>query len=297
MALTALPTAPTSSSNVIHPSLPQRPSYNFAANADSIGLGAAPTPQSIQNAPTAAQALGGSNRDVVANRRAIRMANMSAAEVLKAQLNSLSPVKPSAKTSPVPASKPEPVDESNIDDDMDSVPGLGAFSRQRDLSPSLPPPPVPQLPRSQTPAESDADADGELDPDTKISTDSEAVAGNVLDILAGAKRKFEEGPGSDEPAEDVVIIEEDDDDTSPLLTLKVNSDGTAEQEDHVKLVWHLHTLYIFTKNSFRLWEPGYKERYYRQKFGVELIDTAFRKKWVSLFSSRTSGTERCYLSA
>ena len=236
MALTAPPTAPTSSSNAIHPSLPQRPSYNFAANADSIGLGAAPTPQSIRNTPTAAQALAGSNRDVVANRRAIRMANMSAAEVLKAQLNGISPVKPSAKVSPVPVSQPEPMNEF-VDDDTDGVPGLGAFSRQRNPSPSLPPPPVPQLPRSQTPTESDADADGELDPDTKmLSADSQGVAGEVLDILAGAKRKFEEGPGSDEPAEDVAMIEDDDDDPTLSLTLKVNSDGTAEQEDHVKLV-------------------------------------------------------------
>jgi 5'-3' exoribonuclease 2 len=164
------------------------------------------------------------------------MANMSAAEVLKAQLNGLSPVKPSAKASPV-VSKPEPVDESNSDIDMDGIPGLGAYFRQRDPSPSLLPPPVPQMPRSQTPAESDADADGELDPDTKIlPNDSEAVAGEVPNILAGAKRKFGEGPGSDELVEDVVTIEEDDDDASPSLTLKVNSDGTAEQVDHVKLV-------------------------------------------------------------
>lgn len=239
MALTAPPTVLTSSNNIIHPSLPQRPSYNFAANADSIGLGVAPTPQSIRNAPTAAQALAGSNRDVVANRRAIRMANMSAAEVLKAQLNGLSPVKPSAKASSVPVSKPEPVNESNPDDDddMDGVPGLGAYPRQRDPSPSPLPLPVPQIPRSQTPAESDADADGEVDPDTKmLSNGAEVVASEVLDILAGAKRKFEEGPGSDEPAEDVTTIEDDDDDTSPSLTLKVNVDGTAEQEDHVKLV-------------------------------------------------------------
>ena len=33
----------------------------------------------------------------------------------------------------------------------------------------------------------------------------------------------------------------------------------------------------------RLWEPGYKERYYRQKFGVELSDTEFRKKYEYLF--------------
>lgn len=238
MALTAPPAAPMSSNNLIHPSLPQRPSYNFAANADSIGLGAAPTPQSIRNAPTAAQALAGSNRDVVANRRAIRMANMSAAEVLKAQLNGLSPVKPSAQASPVPVSRPEP-NESDVDDNMDCVPGLRPRSSQGDLSPSLLPPPVPQMSNTQTPTEGDADADADskLDSDQKMfSNDSEAVAGEVLDILAGAKRKFEEGPGSDEPSEDVVVIEEDDDDPSLSLTLKVNSDGTAEQEDHVKLV-------------------------------------------------------------
>src|SRR5262249_54067256 len=79
--LTSSPTVPP-----VHPSLPQRPLYNFAVTADSIGFGAPPTAQSVQNAPTAALALAGTNRDVVANRRAIRMANMSAAEMLKAEM-------------------------------------------------------------------------------------------------------------------------------------------------------------------------------------------------------------------
>jgi Xrn1 helical domain len=30
----------------------------------------------------------------------------------------------------------------------------------------------------------------------------------------------------------------------------------------------------------RLWEPGYRERYYRQKFGVEHTDQEFKKKYV-----------------
>ncbi|KAG1786321.1 5'-3 exoribonuclease [Suillus plorans] len=74
-------------------SLPQRADNAFAAKADSIGLGAPRNAQSLEVAPVSAQALAGSNRDVVANRAAIRMANMSAAEMLKAELSGLIPVK------------------------------------------------------------------------------------------------------------------------------------------------------------------------------------------------------------
>ncbi|KAF8165046.1 XRN 5'-3' exonuclease N-terminus-domain-containing protein [Crassisporium funariophilum] len=265
MALTTPATAPSATSsiasNAVHPSLPQRPTYDFAANADSIGLGAAPTPQSIANAPAAVQALAGSNRDIVANRRAIRMANMSAAEMLKAELSGLSPVKPPAvkKTSPSPATSMEGI-EPLPSDPTDDVPGLRAHANHKNIVSSLLPPPIPQSTRSQTPAESDADADGDPDPDAKMLSGEDATD-EVHDMLTGAKRKFEEGPGSDEPAEDVTAIEGEDDDAPPTLNLKVNSDGTVEQEDTVKL-----------------WEPGYKERYYRQKFGIELSDTKFRKE-------------------
>ncbi|KAG8783806.1 5'-3' exoribonuclease 2 [Serendipita sp. 397] len=45
------------------------------------------------------------------------------------------------------------------------------------------------------------------------------------------------------------------------LSLKVNPDGSVEQVD-----------------SVRLWEPGYKERYYRQKFKVDASDDSFRRQ-------------------
>ena len=34
--------------------------------------------------------------------------------------------------------------------------------------------------------------------------------------------------------------------------------------------------------GYRLWEPGYRERYYEQKFGVPYTDLEFRKKYVGL---------------
>ncbi|KAI0637898.1 XRN 5'-3' exonuclease N-terminus-domain-containing protein [Trametes polyzona] len=270
--LTAAPAAPSS--------LPARP--DFAAKADSIGLGGPKTAETAAHAPAAARALAGSNRDIVANRHAIRLANMSAAEMLKAEMASLVPVKPSKSSlasTPAPAAAAAPTAANGSATDQPSttlsssdepeIPGLGGISS----APSAGTVETSASSEPVLPIETDIDpnAIGEAEPPT---VEAEDLIMNDDTSPRGVKRTIDEVEAEDASADadadaDGVVVEDlgdddDDEDEAPgntSLKLKVNPDGTVEQEDIVKL-----------------WEPGYKERYYRQKFGVDYNDKAFRKE-------------------
>ncbi|KAF7331863.1 5'-3' exoribonuclease [Mycena kentingensis (nom. inval.)] len=252
LSLTALPTAPAP----VHHPLPPRP--NFAANADAMGFGAvvSSSQTASQNAPIAAQALAGSNHDVVANRRAIRMANMSAAEMLKAELSGAVPVKPNPSlpakpvtTIPEAPSLPHlPAFSMLPEPDDDGVPGLGLHHS---------PPNIPDAPAKEEIAVNEVDmltasADEPM-PDDSLTEE----ATNASPV--GVKRKLadmEDPAVDDEPPED-----EEEAPANMSVKLKVNADGTVDQEDTVKL-----------------WEPGYKDRYYDQKFPDHVNDPDLRKR-------------------
>lgn len=246
MNLTAEPIAPTASS--LPPTPVQHPLPPKPTNSDSIGMGGPKDAESAMHAPTAAQALAGSNRDVVANRRAIRMANMSAAEMLKAELAGLQPLKPKSSTKSTnslpTAAKPDAANgttaasapaalhaslpaKPETKPHEEDVPGLGAL-------PSLVPDADPAtIPTSETLAQND-DMDTDVAPDPSVQPE-DLMSVDADDGPRGVKRSLDEAEVDVEETEDPVEGDEDEDDTpASSLAMKVNADGTVEQEDTVK---------------------------------------------------------------
>lgn len=156
-----------------------------------------------QNATAATMALAGSNRDIVANRRAIRMANMSAAEVLKAELGGFqsgSSPTPSLTAADSPVVKDPMLPASSEIAGEDEIPGLGGDSFM------------------------------ETETETPVGTAEIEISAAAENFLAGVKRKLEDT----EDSEGTPILDEDEESGKGPLALKVNSDGTVEQEDTVK---------------------------------------------------------------
>jgi 5'-3' exoribonuclease 2 len=208
---------------------------DFAAKADSIGLGGVKDAEAVSNAGAAAWALGGSNHDVVANRAAIRMANLSAAETLKAEMASLMPVKSRAQPAkpisapPPPPPQAAPVEFSVVtaaDVDME-VPGFGTGDPEALLAN----------------AHADATSVNETETSTSAST------ANEIAPVAGVKRPFESL--EDTPANEDFVgeneVEAEAESTSRALDYKVNSDGTVEQVDTVRYVACLYSMYVIFK--------------------------------------------------
>ena len=201
-----------------------RKSNDFAAKADSIGMGGIKDADAVNNAGAAAWALGGSNRDVVANRAAIRMANLSAAETLKAELASLMPVKSRAHP-PKPIVAPPPPAPAPVGYNVGPATAVDVDIK------------VPRL-GAGDPEVADAHVDDTSVDGVEMSSIS---ASTEVPSVAGVKRSFE--AISDSPADEDSAGDGDDDvdadatSASKSLTYKVNADGTVEQEDTVRWVF------------------------------------------------------------
>jgi 5'-3' exoribonuclease 2 len=147
------------------------------------------------------------------------MANMSAAEMLKAELAGAKPVKPDLSLPPKPSFTSEVTMDSSPATD-EEFPGFGGHDISDDV----------KIPAVEAEGD-DVDADGETDPDNQPVENGVEVD----TLVAGSKRKIDEveeddndlGSDEDDAPEDVARASK---------ALKVNPDGTVDQEDTVKYV-------------------------------------------------------------
>lgn len=229
LQLTANPTAPSNPpvsvpAPPIRHALPPRPNFDsFETSATTLGLGSvAPTVNPVGNQAAAMSGITGTAHDWVTNRRAIRMANMSAAEMLKAEMMSASPVASKSAHSAGASASPPPT-----------------ISPAREATPATPI-------NNAAPQAGNAISNDE----NPIATAevSRTIVGSVSSASVepespqGTKRKHDDldKDAEGDVVDDTFEIEPEEDDDAPgdvavaAVQRKVNSDGTVEQEDTVK---------------------------------------------------------------
>ncbi|KNZ57980.1 hypothetical protein VP01_2023g2 [Puccinia sorghi] len=221
-----------------------------------------------------------SNADIVKNRFIIRTANMDAAAMLKAELSGkLELPKSAAGVQDSPKTSLETSDATQVEPNT-SLEAQG---------PSDAKPPTPEPAHSKPP-----DAGNSESADTINGDDSSRDAARPglpdeesdLTITSAApaqKRKAEELE-SVQPVigtiEDSVVLSEDEDEEETPGDVSVFVPGEPSRPGPLKM---LGNNMVEQEDTVKLWEPGYRERYFRQKFGIELNDEVEKRKIVKYY--------------
>lgn len=215
----------------------------------------------------------GNDAEIFKAQASIRLANLSAAEMLKAELagQAKKEARKSGKTGKKAGKETKKMTTGHEYVGLDNRADCAEQAIGSDV-------PQTKAVADELPAQELQETEEELGQSSAVKPqEGAATRGFQSEEEADAsverplKRSF--GEIDEEEEADANGIEEEDvgnETVDPVsvtnISRKVNPDGTVTYEDTV-----------------RLFEPGYRERYYRQKFGVELSDSAFRRKLVQSY--------------
>ncbi|WAQ91674.1 hypothetical protein PtA15_15A64 [Puccinia triticina] len=244
-------------------SLPPKPNFSLGNVGSTIpGLGG--TSLSMM-----------SNADVVKNRFAIRTANMDAAAMLKAELSGTLEL-------PTPAASGDnavtPMETLDV-----TKPTSNVLLQAQDSSDVIQP-----VPTTSQGKPSDSVNDGSADATNANDSCHEPVTGppnadtdpTIKPNTPGQKRKADELESADPEigaTEDSAVLSEDDDEDEAPGDVSVFVPGEPSRPAPLKM---LGNNMVEQDDTVKLWEPGYRERYFRQKFGIELNDEVEKRKIV-----------------
>lgn len=239
------PSISPSPSRQIH-ALPPKPNFNsFEDSATSLGFGSVESPTDPKTDAVIA-AIQGTSNDWLTKRREIRMANLSAAEMLKAEMMSAVPVSAKARQEQYEKQREAAIREASLQ--AQAMLEGSSYSPVGMKSPEVA---GPEEGASPTIVSGDPDHPApeskQLDEPVPMSTESTAPQSTPMQeelcSPQGVKRKFDdvELDGGVATEESTVIGDDEDDEMSTgedvsKLAKKVNPDGSVEQEDSVKYV-------------------------------------------------------------
>lgn len=249
----AVTPAATARGGTLHPSLPTRPAFDIISKEESVPNGKPSKKmtatqretESLKAGPEAILAMQGSNVDWVKNRKAIRMTNLSAAQMLKAELEGGGAPPEGAGEAEAAGATEEPVTVEKAEDGEeqqmapeDAKVVLDEQAEDEGLSAEMI---TPAIRTNDDEIEDPTPSNGEetVEQEGRVGDIAEDTVVHPEKRKRGSKRKAQDDEDDVEKSEDEAPPNPEADQPVPKKKLKFNPDGTVDgYVDDVRWVRH-----------------------------------------------------------